>query len=124
MRSAVNRRAWGNGLRHVLDARTGAPATDVVATGVVAGDAALADGLATALFFTGAHQLAEIFRFAYVRMLADASLGSPPIPLATLLGCATAYAAPCIRAHQHFQIGRLSGYLSKHLWLTRRRPSC
>jgi thiamine biosynthesis lipoprotein len=69
--SAVNRRAWGNGLHHILDARTGAPATEVVATWVVAGDAALADGLATALFFTGAHRLAETFRFAYVRMLAD-----------------------------------------------------
>jgi thiamine biosynthesis lipoprotein len=69
--SAVNRRAWGNGLHHVLDARTGAPATEVVATWVVAGNAALADGLATALFFTGAHQLAETHRFAYVRMLAD-----------------------------------------------------
>jgi hypothetical protein len=69
--SAVNRRAWGNGLHHVLDARTGVPATEVLATWVVADDAALADGLATALFFTGAHRLAEIFRFAYVRMLAD-----------------------------------------------------
>jgi FAD:protein FMN transferase len=69
--SAVNRRAWGNGLHHVLDARTGAPATEVMATWVVAGDAALADGLATALFFTGAHQLAQTFRFAYVRMLTD-----------------------------------------------------
>jgi FAD:protein FMN transferase len=69
--SAVNRRAWDDGLHHVLDARTGAPATEVVATWVVAGDAALADGLATALFFTGGHRLAETFRFAYVRMLAD-----------------------------------------------------
>jgi thiamine biosynthesis lipoprotein len=69
--SAVNRRAWGNGLHHVLDARTGAPATEVVATWVAASDAALADGLATALFFTGGHQLAETFRFAHVRMLAD-----------------------------------------------------
>jgi thiamine biosynthesis lipoprotein len=68
--SAVNRRAWGNGLHHVLDARTGAPATEVVASWVVASDAALADGLATALFFTGAHRLAETHRFAYVRMLA------------------------------------------------------
>jgi thiamine biosynthesis lipoprotein len=69
--SAVNRRAWDDGLHHVLDARTGAPATEVVATWVVAGDAALADGLATALFFTGAHRLPETHRFAYVRMLAD-----------------------------------------------------
>jgi FAD:protein FMN transferase len=69
--SAVNRRAWDDGLHHVLDARTGVPATEVVATWVVAGDAALADGLATALFFTGAHRLAETFRFASVRMLGD-----------------------------------------------------
>jgi thiamine biosynthesis lipoprotein len=69
--SAVNRRAWGDGLHHVLDARTGAPATEVVATWVIAGNAALADGLATALFFTGARRLAGTFRFAYVRVLAD-----------------------------------------------------
>jgi FAD:protein FMN transferase len=69
--TAVNRRAWGNGLHHVLDARTGAPTTEMIATWVVADDAALADGLATALFFTGAHRLAETHRFAYVRMLAD-----------------------------------------------------
>jgi FAD:protein FMN transferase len=69
--SAVNRRAWGDELHHLLDARTGVPATEVVATWAVAGDAALADGLATALFFTGAHQLAETFRFASVRLLAD-----------------------------------------------------
>jgi FAD:protein FMN transferase len=69
--SAVNRRAWDDGLHHLLDARTGAPATEVVATWAVAGNAALADGLATALFFTGAQRLAETFRFAHVRMLAD-----------------------------------------------------
>jgi FAD:protein FMN transferase len=69
--SAVNRRAWGDGLHHVLDARTGAPVTEVVATWVVAGNAALADGLAMALFFTGGRRLAGAFRFAYVRMLAD-----------------------------------------------------
>ncbi|MGN9845148.1 FAD:protein FMN transferase [Nonomuraea sp. H19] len=69
--SAVTRRAWGDGLHHVLDARTGVPAREVVATWVVADDAALADGLATALFFTGAYRLAQTFRFAYVRMFAD-----------------------------------------------------
>jgi thiamine biosynthesis lipoprotein len=69
--SAVNRRAWGDELHHILDARTGVPAAEVVATWVVADDAALADGLATALFFPGAHRLAESFQFAYVRMLAD-----------------------------------------------------
>ncbi|MCS5732147.1 FAD:protein FMN transferase [Herbiconiux daphne] len=69
--SASNRRVWGDGLHHILDARTGSPAREVIATWVVAADTALADGLATALFFTGAHRLAETFHFSYVRMYAD-----------------------------------------------------
>jgi FAD:protein FMN transferase len=69
--SAVTRRAWGDGLHHVLDARAGVPVRDVVATWVVADEAATADGLATALFFTRADQLAEVFQFSYVRMFAD-----------------------------------------------------
>jgi len=69
--SAVNRRAWGDGLHHVLDARTGVPVRDVVATWVVADKAATADGLATALFFTKADHLAQGFQFSYVRMFAD-----------------------------------------------------
>jgi FAD:protein FMN transferase len=69
--SAVTRRAWGEGLHHVLDARTGVPVRDVVATWVVAEEAATADGLATALFFTGAELLAEAFSFSYVRMFTD-----------------------------------------------------
>jgi thiamine biosynthesis lipoprotein len=69
--SAVNRRAWGDGLHHVLDARTGVPVRDVAATWVVADDAATADGLATALFFTKGDRLAEAFRFSFVRMFAD-----------------------------------------------------
>jgi uncharacterized protein with FMN-binding domain len=55
----------------VLDARTGVPVRDVVATWVVADEAVTADGLATALFFTRAAHLAEVFRFSYVRMFAD-----------------------------------------------------
>lgn len=69
--SAVNRRAWADGLHHVLDARTGDPIQHVVATWVVAEDAATADGLATALFVTAPDKLAETFSFAYVRMFAD-----------------------------------------------------
>ncbi|HEU5102433.1 MAG TPA: FAD:protein FMN transferase [Roseiflexaceae bacterium] len=69
--STVTRRAWGDGLHHVLDARTGIPVRDVVATWVVADDAAMADGLATALFFTRANHLAKVFQFSYVRMFAD-----------------------------------------------------
>ncbi len=33
--SATNRRAWGDGLHHVLDGRTGRPTNDIVATWVV-----------------------------------------------------------------------------------------
>src|SRR6266545_1906629 len=69
--SGVNRRAWADGLHHVLDARTGDPVDHVVATWVVAEDAATADGLATALFVTAREKLAERFSFAYVRMFGD-----------------------------------------------------
>jgi len=69
--SAVNRRAWGDGLHHVIDGRTGVPVSDVVATWIVADDAATADGLATALFFVSADRLAHAFRFSCVRMFAD-----------------------------------------------------
>lgn len=58
--SAVNRRAWGEGLHHVLDARTGAPTRGVVATWVVADTAAVADGAATALFFTPPDRLVDL----------------------------------------------------------------
>lgn len=49
--SATNRRSWGDGLHHVLDARTGLPTSDVVATWAVAPTAMLADAAATAAFF-------------------------------------------------------------------------
>lgn len=68
--SAVTRRAWGEGLHHVLDGRTGRPVTDVVATWTMAADAATADGLATALFVAEPADL-EAFAFSWVRMLAD-----------------------------------------------------
>lgn len=69
--SATNRRAWGNGLHHILDARLGLPVSDVLATWVIAADAMTADGLATALFFTNADKLKEHFEFSSVRMFAD-----------------------------------------------------
>ena len=69
--SAVNRRAWGDGLHHVLDARTGAPTDGALATWVLAEEAVLADGVATALFFTDRVQLRGTGRFEWVRMFAD-----------------------------------------------------
>ncbi|MEV7110987.1 FAD:protein FMN transferase [Streptomyces anulatus] len=69
--SATTRRTWGPGLHHVLDARTGTPVNDVVATWVVADRTAVADALATALFLTPADRLAGTFPFTGVRMHAD-----------------------------------------------------
>lgn len=69
--SATNRRAWGDGLHHVLDARTGEPTREVVATWVLADDAMTADGLATALFFVPGEAVAEEFDCEWVRLTAD-----------------------------------------------------
>lgn len=73
--SAPNRRAWGEGLHHIIDATTGLPTADVVATWAIAPTAREADGLATALFFAGPDTLATAFAddFALeaVRVLAD-----------------------------------------------------
>ncbi|GGR37682.1 FAD:protein FMN transferase [Deinococcus ruber] len=69
--SAINRRAWGDGLHHVLDARSGRPVEAVVATWVIADEAVIADGLATALFFTAPDVLAQEYAFSGVRMFAD-----------------------------------------------------
>ncbi len=49
--SATNRRTWAEGLHHVIDARTGRPVGDVVATWAVARSAMLADAASTAAFF-------------------------------------------------------------------------
>lgn len=68
--SSVTRRAWRD-LHHVLDARTGVPTRDIVATWVLASDAAEADGLATALFFADPRVLAESFEFEFVRVRRD-----------------------------------------------------
>lgn len=68
--SATTRRAWGEGLHHILDGRNGTPVSDVVATWTIAADAATADGLATALFVAEPARL-EAFEFSWVRMLAD-----------------------------------------------------
>ncbi len=79
--SATNRRAWGDGLHHVLDGRTGRPTRDVVATWVVADSGLLADGLATAHFLTDPAQLMPRFDHEFVRMHADGRVEwSPNFP--------------------------------------------
>lgn len=66
--SATNRRAWGDGLHHVLDARTGMPVRAVAATWAVAPKAMLADAAASALFFDGGAELAYRWGVEWVRM--------------------------------------------------------
>ena len=76
--SAVNRRAWGDGLHHVLDARTGEPVRTVVATWAVAPEAMTADAVATALFFEGGAELAHAHGVSWVRMTSEGGLEWSP----------------------------------------------
>lgn len=73
--SAPNRRAWGDGLHHIVDATTGIPvANGVIATWAVADSALVADGASTALFVGEPRAIAERLRVEYVRMHADGRL--------------------------------------------------
>lgn len=74
--SASNRRKWGD-WHHIIDARTGKPANEVVATWVVAESTMLADGLATALFFVPPSEL-EDWEFQAVRLLGDGRIEKTP----------------------------------------------
>ncbi|KAA9130658.1 FAD:protein FMN transferase [Microbacterium caowuchunii] len=69
--SATNRRAWGDGLHHVLDSRTGVPVRRIAATWALAADALHADAAATALFFEGGPELAARWGVEWVRMATD-----------------------------------------------------
>ena len=69
--SAVNRRAWGDGLHHVIDGRTGRPVESVVATWAVAPTAAVADAAATALFFVPPSEVLAATGALGVRMFSD-----------------------------------------------------
>jgi thiamine biosynthesis lipoprotein len=76
--SASNRRAWGDGLHHVIDALTGLPTRSVIATWAIAPTALLADGLATALFFTTPERLSAVCPFTYVRMYSTGRVDHSP----------------------------------------------
>ena len=69
--SASNRRAWGDGLHHIIDATTGLPTNRVIAAWAIAPTALEADGLATALFLAEPTRLAESFDFDFVRMFSN-----------------------------------------------------
>jgi thiamine biosynthesis lipoprotein len=76
--SAVNRRTWGDGLHHVIDAVTGLPTASVIATWALAPDTLHADGLATALFFDSTPALTQAPGVSYVRMFADGRVEHSP----------------------------------------------
>lgn len=76
--SAINRRAWGDGLHHVLDARTGLPVRTWAATWALAPDAMRADAVATALFFDGGPELAAAWAVEWVRMSTDGRVQRSP----------------------------------------------
>lgn len=69
--SASNRRAWGDGLHHVLDGTTGQPVTTAVATWTMAENTMLADALATALFFVPGPVLEQRFDFSWLTVFSD-----------------------------------------------------
>lgn len=72
--SAGNRRRLADGRHHILDAVTGLPARDVVATWAVASDDLTADGAATALFFDVDPGWLRRRCVEWVRMLSDGGL--------------------------------------------------
>ena len=82
--SATNRRAWGDGLHHVLDARTGMPVRTIAATWALAPDALHADAAATALFFEGGPELAAAWGVEWVRMTTDGRVEWSPSARAEL----------------------------------------
>lgn len=71
--SAANRRAWGDGLHHVLDGATGRPVGTVVASWTMAQSCLVADALATAVFLTEPEALAEEFDFDWLQVFSDGS---------------------------------------------------
>lgn len=91
--SAINRRAWGEGLHHVLDARTGQPVRTWAATWALAPEAMTADAVATALFFDGGPELAARWGVEWVRMTTDGRVQRSPGCRAELFTAAPARAA-------------------------------
>jgi thiamine biosynthesis lipoprotein len=72
--SATTRRAWGDGLHHVLDPATGRPVRGVIATWVLATTALVADGIATALFFDPDLEFVTREAAGFARMFDDGTV--------------------------------------------------
>jgi thiamine biosynthesis lipoprotein len=76
--SATNRRKWGNGQHHMYDPDTMKPTKDIIATWVIAESTMIADGMATALFFTDPKRLQESFAFEFLRMHENGAIDYSP----------------------------------------------
>jgi len=81
--SAGSRRAWG-GRHHILDPFTGNSPTDIVATWVAAPRAALADALATCLFFVEPESIPSLYDFEYCIMNKERRVKHSPLLPITL----------------------------------------
>lgn len=81
--SGTNRRAWGD-LHHVIDPDASAPTRGILATWAVAGTAALADGLASCLFFADPEKLRTQYPFEYCVLYDDYGAVTSPGLGATL----------------------------------------
>ncbi|MFA6105804.1 MAG: FAD:protein FMN transferase [Patescibacteria group bacterium] len=71
--SAGNRRAWAN-FNHIIDPRKLTSPQDILAIWVVAKDTAIADALATCLFFLPSSKFKSDYEFEYLIMFADYSV--------------------------------------------------
>jgi len=76
--SSGSRRAWG-GRHHILDPMTGDSPTDIVATWVAAPRAALADALATCLFFVEPESIPSLYEFEYCIMNKERRVKHSPL---------------------------------------------
>jgi thiamine biosynthesis lipoprotein len=71
--SAGSKRAWAD-IHHIIDPVTLTSPSDIIATWVLADTTMLADGLASALFFTDAQKLSKTFSFDYAILDKDMQL--------------------------------------------------
>jgi thiamine biosynthesis lipoprotein len=71
--SSGSKRKW-EGMHHIINPSTLESPTEIAATWVIAASTMLADGIATALFFTPPETLLKHFSFSYVIVRGDTSL--------------------------------------------------
>ncbi len=76
--SATNRRTWGDGIHHVIDATTGLPTRRVIATWAVCAARPRGRRDRDRAILHGTGRIASEFDFAWVRMLSDGRVESSP----------------------------------------------